>query len=408
MLRSCFNSLVVLLASSLCLSFIQPTARAAGDQPPKLAVNIDFPGGSGVVEEIDQKQRLIRILPSDHPQRGWRCWWYVHVTGIQPGESITLDVGGGVWATPDQATFSTDRRSWKHTEPGKRVPQRIVFKQQIDANEAWFAWGPPFVPSDAKELLEAAAKRCPQAEVFNLCQSRGGHETPALKIAPAKADSAKFGIWVQARQHAWESGSSWVCRGFLEWITSDEPAAKTLREQAIVVIVPIMDIDNVTRGAGGKNETPQDHNRDWTDQPHWRAVAAAQQAILALDKQGRFDLFIDLHNPAANDREPFYFAAPKETLQPVAQENLQRLVALSKEHMNGQLAYKGRVRESGANYDAAWQAISKNWVTTHCRPHVVAVTLETSWNTPGSTTEGYLEIGRGLAQAVEKYLTQRE
>lgn len=394
------------LAMLLSAVWLFPGAAHADERTP-LDVDIDFPGGSAVVEQIDQQERLIRILPSDHPQRGWRCWWYIHVTGIQPGETITLDVGGGVWATPDRAAFSIDGKDWQQTEPGKRVPQRIVFRQPIDAKEAWFAWGPPFVPGDAKDLVEAAAKRCPEATVFNLCNSRGGLETPALKIAPANEADARYGIWVQARQHAWESGSSWVCRGFVEWVTSDDPAAVALRKEAVIVVVPIMDIDNVNRGAGGKNETPQDHNRDWTDEPHWRAVAAAQQAILELDKQGRFDLFIDLHNPGANDREPFYFASPKEMLKPAAQDNLRRLVALSKEHMNGDLAYHGTVRESGANYDKAWAAISKNWVTKNCQPHVVAVTLETSWNTPASNTAGYLEIGQGLAQAVQALLQQR-
>ena len=34
----------------------------------------------------------------------------------------------------------------------------------------------------------------------------------------------------------------------------------------------------------------------------------------------------------------------------------------------------------------------------------VAVTLETAWNTPDSTTDGYRTLGRQLAQAIEKYL----
>ena len=379
----------------------------AAEKLPTLAVDIDFSGGSAVVEAIDQEERLIRILPSDHPRHGWRCWWYIHVTGIKPGETLTLDVGGGVWATPDRATYSSDREQWQHTEPGKRDGQRIVFRQRIDAEEAWFAWGPPFVPEDSRRLVEQAAQRCKGAEVFNLCQTRGGRETPALKISPVGGKQPRFGIWVQARQHAWESGSSWVCKGFVDWITSDDASAAALREKAVIVIVPVMDIDNVAIGAGGKNQVPQDHNRDWTDEPHWRAVAAAQQAIAQLDDNETFDLFIDLHNPAANDREPFFFATPKDLLKPPGDKNLAAFLKIAKEQINGSLAYKGRVRESGASYDPAWKAISKNWVTTHCRPHVVAVTLETSWNTPASTTEGYLGVGSGLGRAIGDYLLKQ-
>lgn len=382
-------------------------ARPAAGEAPMLAVDINFSGGSAVVEAIDQETRTIKLLPSDHPGRGWRCWWYIHVTGIEPGETITLDVGEGVWATPDQATYSIDHKTWLHTEPGKRDGKRIVYRQKIDAKEAWFAWGPPYVPEDAKRAVEAAAARTKGAEVFNLCQTRRGRETPALKLSPPDGSKPKFGIWIQARQHAWESGSSWVCQGLLDWLISDDALARQLREQSLIVVVPVMDIDNVAIGAGGKNENPQDHNRDWTDMPHWRAVAAAQQAILQMDKNETFDLFLDLHNPAPNDRQPFFFAAPKELLKPEGRENLARFLAIAKEQIQGPLAFKGMVRESGTNYDRSWQAISKNWVTMNCRPHVVAITLETSWNTPGSTTEGYLGVGQGLGRTVGEFLLKR-
>jgi len=48
--------------------------------------------------------------------------------------------------------------------------------------------------------------------------------------------------------------------------------------------------------------------------------------------------------------------------------------------------------------------ISKNWVVAHTAGHVVAVTLETAWNTPHSTTAGYQTVGRQLGLAVELYL----
>ena len=51
-----------------------------------------------------------------------------------------------------------------------------------------------------------------------------------------------------------------------------------------------------------------------------------------------------------------------------------------------------------------WQQMSKNWVAAHAPPHAVAVTLETAWNTPDSTTDGYRRLGEQLAQAIERYL----
>jgi hypothetical protein len=381
-----------------------PGGRCRVLRAGELVVTSDFPGGSAEVVQIDQAARCITLRPADHPQRGWRCWWYFRVAGIAPGETLRVRIQGDVWSRPQRATFSTDGTTWQHTEPGHAEGEHFVYRQSVEAPQAWFAWGPPFVPGDAEDLVRRAAQSCPQAESFNLCNTREGRPTPALRVAPPEGRPPRHGVWIQARQHAWESGSSWVARGLVEWLVSDDPQAAALRETALVVVVPIMDIDNVHRGAGGKNEQPQDHNRDWTEQPHHRAVAAAQQAIKQLDDDGRLDVFLDLHNPAASDREPFFFVPPAELLAESGRDNLQRFVQLAADTITGPLTYRGRTRESGASYDRQWRAISKNWVALHCRPHVLALTLETPWNTPHSTTEGYRQIGRELGQTIARYL----
>lgn len=382
----------------------------ASDAATPLSVTTDFPGGSAAVEEIDQQERRIRLKPTDYPQRGWACWWYFHVDGITPGETITIDVGDAPWATPDRAAFSVDNQDWQQTSPGAREKGRIVYRQKIDAGEAWFAWGPPFVPADAERLVQRVATQSPHATDFILCQTREGRATPAVRITETAAGDAppRSSIWIQARQHAWESGSSWVAAGLVDWLISNDPAAQALRQRATITVVPIMDIDNTSRGAGGKNQVPQDHNRDWTDQPYWRSVIAAQEAIREADAEGEFDLFIDLHNPGADARNPFFYISPDELLSDVGQQNLKRFLDAAEAEMTGPLAFTGHTIASGNKYDPQWRAISKNWVTSHCRDHVVAVTLETAWNTPHSTTSGYQQVGRGLGQAIERYLRERE
>jgi hypothetical protein len=301
--------------------------------------------------------------------------------------------------------FSLDNIVWRQTATGERTGKRIRYRQQIDAEEAWFAWGPPFVPADAEMLVAWAAEKCPQAKVFELCRTREDRSVHALRLAPGADEPApRYGIWIQARQHAWEAGSSWVCRGVVEWIVSDDPRAVSLRKQAEITIVPVMDVDSVTIGAGGKNQTPHDHNRDWSEEPHFPEVAAAIERIKKRDERGRFDLFIDLHNPGAGSKHPFFFITPREMLTDLAQRNLDRFLAAAREEMTGPLEYVGETRESGASYDQRWRYISKNWVSFHCHEHVVAVTLETAWNTPHSNTDGYRSVGKQLAMAVERYL----
>lgn len=374
----------------------------------ELRVISDFPGGSARVEGIDPATRTIRILPAAHSGRGWDCWWYFRVEGLSPGETVVLDVGGSVWATPDRAAMSADGKSWRQTPPGERhAKDRIRYRVQAPGCAAWFAWGPPFVLADARETVEGAVRACPDgARGFELCRSREGRPVPAARLGPA--GEAREAVWIQARQHAWESGSSWVARGFLEWLASDDARARALRARAEVVVVPIMDVDNVERGAGGKEQKPQDHNRDWSEDPHWPEVRAAQAELSRWIEAGRAALFVDLHNPGARDRDPYFYVPPRDLLTEEGRAGLEVLLASARAEITGPLRFTGRVEESGAGYDPRWERISKNWVTRRSSGRVPAVTLETAWNTSSSTAEGYRRVGRELGLAVERTLRERK
>jgi hypothetical protein len=389
----------------LLLTLLLPASRLLATD---LTTSIDFPGGSAEVQQIDQTARKITLLPTDHKDRGWRCWWYVKVAGITPGETLTLDVGEAPWATPDRAAFSIDGgKTWRQTEKGQRAGKRIVYKQPIDTPEALFAWGPPFLPTDGEALVKRLAEQLNgkdgvKAEAFELCKSLQGRGTPALRLTPPGQPGRRpLGLFVCARQHAWESGGSWVGRGFIEFLASDDPAARALRQRAIIYFVPVMDVDNVAIGAGGKNQKPHDHNRDWLDKPEFPAVAASQKIIRDLNAAGTLDLFLDLHNPAAGDLRPFFFVGEDRVGRP----GDERFLALAAKHIVGPPALLPKGRPSGASYDKEWKAISRNWVADHTDPRVISLTLETSWNTPHGTAEGYMAVGRQLGTTVVEYFT---
>jgi len=397
------RAVTAILLGAALLASAGPTLAAA----PALVVSADFPGGSVHVDELDQEARAIRFRPADHPGRGWRCWWYFKVTGIEPGETLTLTVSGSGFALPDRAALSLDDATWKHTPPGRRQKGKVTYTVRVDAREAYFAWGPPYLPRHARDLIARAVKACPRAKAFDLCRTREDRPTPALRIEPDDARAERpILLWVQARQHAWESGSSWVCDGLVRWLCSGDARANALRRRCRIVAVPIMDIDNVVRGAGGKNQNPQDHNRDWSDQPHWRSVAAAQRMLREMNGEARLTLFIDLHNPGPGprDQEVFFYTCPRASLSERRRSLLDAFLAAAKAEMAAPLGFRGQTRESGAGYDKNWKRISKNWVADHLAGPVVTVTMETGWNTPHSTQENYQEVGRRLGLAIERHL----
>lgn len=396
----------------------------AGSAPAmELRVSTAFEGGSARVESVDQAARVIRFMPGGDPGRGWPCWWYLRVDGVPGGERLTLDLAGSdlparnqgkstgkplaaSWAMPARATYSTDGRTWRHTDPGRRDGGRIRYEVTGHGGPLWVAWGPPFTPRDTDELIERAGEALPAAGPFELARTRGGRPVRGLRVAEASGPSPA-GIWVQARQHAWESGSSWVARGFVEWLTSEDTDARWLRQHAEVFVVPIMDVDNAATGNGGKEADPRDHNRDWDDSPVYPEVAAAQDRLRDLAKARRLDLFLDLHNPAAGDARPFFFVGPTERLPEPAPSLRARFLELARARINGPLVLDEKPRVTGPDYHPLWRQISGQWVTDHGNPQTVAACLETSWNTPHSTTEGYRAVGRQLGQAVADYLRSR-
>jgi hypothetical protein len=396
----------------------------AGCLAGELTVSTDFEGSSAVVESIDQESAVIRITPAGPKDRGWACWWFFRIDGITPGQAITIELYPNrsyrvptgeelapIWSMPERATFSTDGKTWRHTEAGIRTGDSMRYTQMIDQEQAWFAWGPPFTPTDAETLVDSIAKQCTHAKAFELCKTRGGRPVPALRIheGDSETTSPRHGVWINARQHAWECGSSWVCAGLAEWLVSNCERAAWLRQNAEVILVPIMDIDGTAEGIGGKHQLPRDHNQDWTQEPHWNSVRAAMAGISKMNEGGNFDVYLDLHSPGRGSRKPFYFIMSRELLSPRGNRNLSLFLEAGRTEITDPLRLDVNTHISGPDpnrnpTDITEKNSSRKWVAAHSADHVVAITLETSWNTPHSTVDGYKTVGRQQGLAIEHYL----
>lgn len=401
-----------------------PMASMGGD----LSVSSDFEGGSVASVEVDNATRTLRFMPGGDPARGWPCWWYFRVDGVEAKEQITfllkgsdatVTIPGGPptkplaasWAMPEAATYAEDGVSWRHTEKGLREGDWMRYRVASSAGGSlWIAWGPPYTPGMAARFLKELAMTSPAAEATELCRSREGRAVPMLAVREGdRPSSGRFGVWIQARQHAWESGSSWVAQGFAEWLVRPSPEADWLRQNAEVFLVPIMDVDNTATGNGGKDARPQDHNRDWSPTPHWNEVVAAQQRVLGLAKEGRLDIFLDLHNPAPGD-PTFFFILPDNLLQEPMVGLRRRFIDLAYDRISKikpLVPMSNKPKETGASYHPLWKQISSNWVCFNGNPHTVSLCLETVWNAPSSTPEGYRSVGANLAAAVSAFLSER-
>lgn len=395
-----------------------------------LEVETDFEGASVRVLGMDPAANEVSFMPGGQAERGWPCWWFFRVTGVDAGRPLILKLAGSdavvkpgtggpmtkplssSWAMPERASWSVDGKTWRHTPAGKKQADgQIVYEvpSTPGAGRVLVAWGPPYPPSKAAEWVQKLGAEHRMAEEMELCRSREGRRVPMLRISEGdRVPERRFGVWVHARQHAWESGSSWVCQGFVEWLMSEDVDAAWVRQNAEIFVVPVMDVDNAATGNGGKDALPQDHNRDWSEKPNWNEVAAAQKILRGLIAEGRLDLFLDLHNPAPGDHKAFFYAPANELLKPEAKELQASFLKLAMAEIQPVMPMLPGPKITAAGYHPLWRQISGNWVQANGNPKTVALCLETPWNIAQSTTEGYQKVGAALARAARKYLAERE
>ncbi len=391
-----------------------------------LTIESDFEGASVSVVRTDDAAQSVRFMPGGDPKRGWPCWWEFRVSGLDTSKPLTLEIESsdlpmpqangspsnkplaGDWAMPDRASYSTDGRSWMHTEPGRKSEGRMIYVIKADSPTLLVAWGPPYTPARASAFVRESAARSAAAEELELCKSREGRPVPMLRVSEGDLPTAqRFGVWVEARQHAWEAGSSWVCQGFAEWLLGDSPEAAWLRQHAETFIVPIMDVDNTATGNGGKEALPRDHNRDWANEPIYPEVAAAQKRIAEIHQKHGLDAYIDLHNPGANDGIFFFGPFAFERMTGLQQRNYKRWMELAAANITTPRPVEPKYRfATYVKTEEERGRMSSGWVRAHAGDFTISITLETGWNSPLMSIEGYSNIGAGLGRALAAYLAE--
>lgn len=381
----------------------------------EIRISTDFDGGNAEVVKLDPSALTLRIMPKLHEGRGWPCWWYFRLDGLTPGQPFRLELQAqskpfrekqllaSPWCQPKHAWLSSDGETWSPSDAGTLSDDKVmtyILTPMTDCLRV--AWGPPFVSADAEKLLAELAEKLPESKRFMLSKTRGGHAVNGIRIGDEKAPHQ---VWIGARHHAWEAGGSQVGRGFIRWYASDE--AKALRAKTCLHYIPIMDVDNVKLGAGGKDAEPRDHNRDWADIPIYPEIAAAQRMITEIHQKHGLDVYIDLHNPGPSD--PIFFFGPFafERMTGIQQRNYSRWMELAATNITTPRPVEPKYRfATYVRTEEERGRMSSGWVRNHAGEFTISVTLETGWNTPMMSIEGYSNIGAGLGHALAAYLAE--
>lgn len=311
-------------------------------------IDAQFDGGNiDVIDASDPSdiQLAVRVdAGGEHRQ-----WFSFRVSGTPDaplaGTAICLRImNAGACSYPAgwrdyHVVASTDQETWQRVPDTTYVDGALVFKCVPDADVIWFAYFAPYSLDRHHRLLA----RCQQTEgvrVLRLGTTLDGRALDMVQVGEPSAD--RRALWVIGRQHPGETMAEWWMEGFLARLL--DPAdglARSIRDHAVIYVVPNMNPDGSTRGHLRTNACGANLNREWHDPQATRSP----EVLCVRDHMDRtgVDFCLDVHGDEAL---PYNFIAGAE----------------------GIVGWSTRLDDLTETFKAAYQAATPDFQTTYGYP----------------------------------------
>jgi murein tripeptide amidase MpaA len=280
------------------------------------SISANFEGGSlDQVEVLSPTHLRCGVKGEvDQDQRNRQASWFYFRLDSAAGRQVSIDLvnlpgeydyrpGNLDINEHTRPVYSYDRKNWKHFADDevewndREVSLRLRLRPV--RNRVWIARCVPYLESDFNRLMREMRGN-PYLRRDVIGKSVQGRDLLLLTVASSRApEASRKVIWLMARQHAWEAGTSWVIDGALRYLLSSDPQAIRLRSAYVFKMLPMCDPDGVVRGGVRYNLHGYDLNRNWDafDARLRPEIFAEHQAILGwLDAGNRIDFFLNLHN----------------------------------------------------------------------------------------------------------------
>ncbi|MEN9575033.1 MAG: hypothetical protein RL514_2888 [Verrucomicrobiota bacterium] len=292
---------------------------ASAQELPPITFNQAFEGASlGKIEKLgDTTFRLHVAGQSDERGRNRQTTWFHFRMDHVAGRELTLTFTDWVGEYNDKPgacpmgptlrpVFSYDGETWQRFAAVEwdDVKKESTLKFRPERSPVWLAHIPPYPHARLLKLL-GELDRPPHTRIEVIGKTALGRDLHLVTVTNfERPDAAKKVVWLQARQHAWEAGTSHVMEGALRFVTAEEPAARALRDQVVFKFTPMLDPDGVALGKVRFNAHGWDVNRHWDKvdlrDPRWLRLMPeiwyVKKAILAAHASQPIDLLVNLHN----------------------------------------------------------------------------------------------------------------
>ena len=305
------GALVLTLLTVLGLSAFgagRQTQRPADSAHPVEFVDTSFENASPLWYQFADDGTVEINLLYDHERASPnRAAGHIHFRlQAKAGAPVTLEFKnldnvwngkpGSVAGELKAVAISPNGREWAPA-PTEALPgDRVRLKVTMPGPELYIARVEPYRLSDLDRLL-GAIRGNPLVQIEAIGSTAAGRELEIVRVGRAQAPRR---IFLRARAHPWEAGSSWVAQGLIERLLDGSPASKAFLERHAVYVLPMANKDGVARGGTRFNIRGKDLNRNW-DAPADASLspenAALERWLEQMIASGeRPHLAIELHN----------------------------------------------------------------------------------------------------------------
>jgi hypothetical protein len=277
-----------------------------------ISIFTEFEGASlGKVDQVSETHFRCAVAgQADQNGRNRQASWYSFRLDGAKGREVTITLTdlrgeynfkpGGLCVRDDTPpVISSDGKTWRHVaEKNDFAKDEATFKITPESDTLWIAHIEPYTASRLDRFL-AEIRGSPHLKDEVIGKTVEGRDLHLLTITEAPGAPV---VWLMCRQHAWETGTSFVGEGAIRFLLSDD--ARPLRQKLVFKILPMMDPDGCARGGVRFNRNGYDVNRNWDsadpENPESRRlmpeICAAKKAIT-----GPCAIFLTLHNQESGE-----------------------------------------------------------------------------------------------------------
>ncbi|XP_072001235.1 cytosolic carboxypeptidase 3 isoform X2 [Engystomops pustulosus] len=194
-------------------------------------------------------------------------------------------------------------RYYKNGEGQDHYSLSWTFSFPHGSDTCYFAHCYPYTYSNLQDYLAGIAtdpQRSRYCKIRVLCHSLAGNMVYVLTItnpSPTTKKKKKKAVILTARVHPGETNSSWMMKGFLDYILSTSTQAQLLRDCFIFKVVPMLNPDGVIVGNYRCSLTGRDLNRNYKSRlkDSFPSIWFTRNMIRRVMEEREILLYCDLH-----------------------------------------------------------------------------------------------------------------